>query len=73
VRLVVCDDGCGFDVGAGGSRTGGYGLTTMLERAKMLGGTLAIDSAPGRGTRLVVELPVAENLYIDPAETAAPE
>ena len=71
VRLVVCDDGCGFDVGAGGSRTGGYGLTTMLERAKMLGGTLAIDSAPGRGTRLVVELPVAENLYIDPAESGA--
>lgn len=73
VRLRVLDDGCGFDAAGGAARGGGYGLTTMLERAKMLGGTLVIDSAVGRGTTLVVELPVAENLYIDSAESGAPE
>ena len=72
VRLRVLDDGRGFDM-SGGVPGRGYGLTTMRERAKMLGGTLVIDSAPGRGTRLLLELPVAENLYIDPAETALPE
>jgi PAS domain S-box-containing protein len=73
VRLMVGDDGCGFDQAATPVRGGGYGLTTMLERAKMLGGTLKIDSVKGRGTRLVVELPVEENLYIDPAEARSPE
>jgi len=73
VRLLVLDDGCGFDVADRGPGRGGYGLTTMLERAKMLGGTLAIVSTAGQGTRLVLELPVTENLYIDPAETAVPD
>jgi PAS domain S-box-containing protein len=72
VRLMVLDDGCGFDAAGRVPDRGGYGLTTMLERAKMLGGTLAIDSTPGRGTKLLVELPVVENLYIDPAESNAP-
>jgi signal transduction histidine kinase len=71
VRLRALDDGGGFDAAAGAPGRAGYGLTTMLERAKMLGGTLLIDSASGRGTTVRVELPVTENLYIDPAESSS--
>jgi len=59
VRVEVQDDGRGFDV----SRVppehayGGLGSQTMCERAEALGGTTTVDSAPGQGTRVVIELP----------------
>jgi signal transduction histidine kinase len=56
VALEVCDDGCGFD--PAGSFPGHLGLQSMRERATRLGGTLAIESAPGRGTRLRAAIPV---------------
>jgi signal transduction histidine kinase len=61
VRLVLEDDGQGFDVEEALSRPasteGGLGLTTMQERARALQGSVTISAAPGRGTRLTVELP----------------
>jgi signal transduction histidine kinase len=56
VELVVSDDGAGFAPAAAGLRSRSLGLTTMAERARAAGGTLAIDAAPGAGTtvRLVV-------------------
>ncbi|HKF78133.1 MAG TPA: ATP-binding protein [Candidatus Dormibacteraeota bacterium] len=57
-ELTVSDNGRGFDVKA---TTGhGLGLRLMAERIRELGGTLEIDSAPGRGTRLRVLLPALE-------------
>ncbi|MEE6280521.1 sensor histidine kinase [Georgenia sp. MJ170] len=53
VRLEVADDGVGFD-----PATRGFGLTTMRSRALALHGTMAVDSAPGRGTVVSVSLPV---------------
>jgi signal transduction histidine kinase len=52
-RLVVRDDGRGFDVheAAGGT---GYGMTSMRERAHGLPGSFEIESRPGRGTTIVV-------------------
>jgi signal transduction histidine kinase len=50
VELVVRDDGAGFEPAAPGLRSGSLGLTTMAERARAAGGTLAIESAPGAGT-----------------------
>ncbi|HEX7125344.1 MAG TPA: sensor histidine kinase [Thermodesulfobacteriota bacterium] len=61
VALDVRDDGVGFDAGsrpAGPDRLGGLGLVAMRERAEALGGSLTIESAPGEGTSLVVELPL---------------
>lgn len=56
IELIVADDGRGFETAAvGGDR---YGLVGMNERAKLLGGTLAISSAPGAGTRLNVVIPL---------------
>jgi two-component system, NarL family, sensor histidine kinase DevS len=54
VHLAVRDDGRGFDPGA---KADGFGLQIMGERAELLGGTLEIDSAPGRGTLITVDLP----------------
>jgi two-component system NarL family sensor kinase len=55
VRLSVRDDGAGFDPAA--LPAGHFGLVGMRERAKLLGGTLDLASAPGRGTRVTVTIP----------------
>ncbi|MGY1696062.1 histidine kinase [Geodermatophilus sp. SYSU D00814] len=54
--LTVADDGRGFHPAA--PRGGGHGQRTMRERALLCGGWLHVDSAPGRGTRLVVRVPL---------------
>jgi len=61
VRATIHDDGRGFDVPTalgtfGGERT--LGLVGIQERASLLGGTVAIESQPGGGARIVVELPI---------------
>jgi nitrate/nitrite-specific signal transduction histidine kinase len=50
VRLLIEDDGNGFDPEAAGA--GQLGLGIMKERADSIGARLAVDSAPGRGTRI---------------------
>lgn len=59
VTLTVRDDGAGFDPAAAtaGERAGRFGLVGMRERARLLGGSLAITSAPGAGAELAVTLP----------------
>ena len=56
VRMILEDDGVGFDPAAVMSRTGSFGLANLRERVRLLGGTLKIDTAPGKGTRLSVVL-----------------
>jgi signal transduction histidine kinase len=53
IRVKVSDDGCGFDP----KRTRGMGLVGMEERVKHLGGTIEVDSHPGKGTTIRAELP----------------
>jgi signal transduction histidine kinase len=57
LRAVVTDDGAGFDPGDTGS-SGGTGLTSMRERAALLGSELDIASRPGRGTSVEILLPL---------------
>ena len=56
VQVMIEDDGSGFDPAA--RSTGGLGLLGMRERVELLDGTLAIDTSPGAGTTLIVELPL---------------
>ena len=56
VRLVVEDDGAGFE--PGGARGGGLGLPGMRERVALVDGRLRIESAHGKGTTLVAEVPI---------------
>jgi signal transduction histidine kinase len=58
-RLVVTDDGGGFDLAATLRTTRRLGLTSMRERAEALGGTLRIDTAPGAGTAVTCEVPLS--------------
>lgn len=55
--LTVEDDGVGFDLASEGRRRGHYGILGMRERASLLGGSLRVDSAAGRGTRVELRLP----------------
>jgi signal transduction histidine kinase len=53
-RLVVCDDGKGFDVSAAMTQQRGFGLTSMRERSEGLPGAFEVESAPGAGTTVMV-------------------
>jgi signal transduction histidine kinase len=59
VRLIVEDDGCGFPVDSP-PRNQTLGLQGIRERAMLLGGELAIESHPGKGTTLYVSVPLSE-------------
>jgi two-component system, NarL family, sensor kinase len=56
LRLRIEDDGDGFDPSA--VPPGRFGLVGMSERARLLGGTLTVESAPGAGTAIDVTVPV---------------
>lgn len=61
LSLDVVDDGRGFDLAAGGpdeAGNSGFGLPAMRARARSLGGTLSVESAPGQGTAVAVTLPL---------------
>ncbi|MEU4804616.1 sensor histidine kinase [Actinosynnema sp. NPDC023587] len=63
VVLEVADDGDGFDPAAPPEpdpASGGFGLAATAARVRSLGGTLTVDSAPGRGTTLRARLPTPE-------------
>ena len=55
VTLAISDDGVGFDP-ATARKQGGLGLAAVEERAAELGGRLALQSQPGEGTRVLVEV-----------------
>jgi signal transduction histidine kinase len=57
-RVTVTDDGSGFDPNRKVDRgdAGGWGLLTMKERARSVGGQFAVRSSPGDGTQVVVEV-----------------
>jgi signal transduction histidine kinase len=55
IALEVADDGAGFEPGTAHKR-GGIGLAAMEERVSELGGQLSVESRPGQGTRVIVEV-----------------
>ncbi len=55
LRLMVTDDGVGFDVTA--QRSSSWGLLIMAERARAVGAVCRVESRPGQGTQVIVELP----------------
>jgi len=64
IRLTVADNGKGFDVDEVGRRSGlsaGLGLVSMRERAVSLGGSFHLESRPGSGTEILVELPLVRS------------
>jgi PAS domain S-box-containing protein len=58
IGIVVEDNGTGFAAGLKAEKVSGFGLFSVQERLKRLGGTCAIESASGRGTRVVLTAPL---------------
>jgi len=61
LRLVVADDGDGFEVAAADALSGHFGIRGMKERARKIGADLQIASAPGKGTRVELTLPLPKS------------
>lgn len=73
LTVEVEDNGRGFETAPGGMprQVEGVGLLGMRERATRLGGRLICESAPGRGTRVRLELPLAAAAAATPSDPAA--
>jgi signal transduction histidine kinase len=58
--IQIADDGKGFDaphLSAANPRCGGFGLLSVRERLRGIGGSMVIDSAPGQGTKIILIVP----------------
>ncbi|MGB2823215.1 MAG: ATP-binding protein, partial [Phycisphaerae bacterium] len=61
VAITVDDDGVGFDPGRAGRHAGEawqFGLFSIRQRLRCLGGRLEIEAQPGRGSRLTLIVPL---------------
>ena len=56
LSMSVLDDGRGFDMAH--EKPKGIGLLGIKERVMELGGSLSIESSPGKGTKIAVEIPI---------------
>ena len=65
LRLTVEDDGVGFEPGSAALRSRRLGLTSMEERAGALGGRLTVESRPGAGATIGLEVPLGEDSRAD--------
>ncbi len=62
-QLEIADDGVGFDVNAtmkSYDKRGSLGMINLRERTELVNGLLHMDSAPGRGTKVQVYIPLTE-------------
>ena len=79
VVVTIADDGLGFDAQTTGpiaESHGHFGLLGMRERAEAVGGTLAFESAPGTGTRVIATVPYQASgavTHTDAEPTVTPE
>lgn len=62
ISLVIEDDGIGFELNSSKAVSGGLGLTGMRERAALLGGDLEIESRKGKGTTILVRMPIEDHI-----------
>ncbi|RMD59339.1 sensor histidine kinase [Candidatus Parcubacteria bacterium] len=63
IRVGIEDDGSGFVMGGRRDPLAplvGFGLTNLRERVRIIGGKLQIESAPGRGTKIHITIPIQE-------------
>jgi signal transduction histidine kinase len=73
LMMLIKDNGVGFDPGK--RKAHSFGLLGIRERALMVGGKARINSKPGKGTRVSVNIPIQPGFMYDSgavAETAIP-
>lgn len=71
LRLRVEDDGVGFRLNEALARRESFGLAGMRERVALMGGRFTLESRPGRGSRVCIELPLPEEGESEPAPQRA--
>lgn len=62
ISLQISDEGKGFDPDSKPMGENHMGLSSMRERVEMMGGTFRFDSHPGKGTRILIDIPCAEGV-----------
>jgi CheY-like chemotaxis protein len=71
-QIIVEDKGKGFDPATiSAHRGGGFGLFSIQQRLAYLGGRLEVESAPGRGARFVLMIPIGQTAAKETASAAA--
>jgi signal transduction histidine kinase len=68
LMLDVQDNGIGLENAPPPGQGGGYGLTAMRQRVSQVGGSLTVESEPGEGTTVVIQLPIRQLAQPQPAE-----
>ena len=68
ICLTIRDNGTGIESWQRANRPGSHGLTIMRERAEAFGGTLQVDSVPGEGTTVDVNIPIPSKDQPDTGE-----
>lgn len=65
VALDIQDDGCGFEVQdfkhTTAEKNGGFGLRAMEQRVEQIWGVVILESTPGKGTTLAIQVPIGED------------
>jgi two-component system, NarL family, sensor histidine kinase YdfH len=61
LEIEICDDGIGFEPDA--VEAGHYGLLGMRERLRLAGGSLQVHSTPGKGTCILIHIPLEEPIH----------
>lgn len=64
VKILIKDEGSGFDKARELNRTASYGIVGMRERVDLLGGSIEILSEPGAGTQIIIGIPLKGRHYI---------
>lgn len=67
-NLYITDDGIGFELQAGLNKNGHFGLVGLQERARLMGGSVDIVSAPGKGTKVHFRIDLTSTEAKTPAE-----
>jgi len=70
--IEITDDGTGFDVATRAAAEGHFGIRGMQERARRIGGSLAIESHPGSGTRVMLTVGAPTTPRVDAASVNRP-
>ncbi len=68
LMLDVQDNGIGLASAPPPGKGGGYGLTAMRQRVSQVGGSLAVESEPGEGTTVVIQVPIQQMAQPQSAE-----
>ena len=61
MRIIITDDGIGFNFESASFLDSHFGLKGMKERTKFLNGTLEINTAPSEGTEVKIMIPYKDN------------